>query len=824
MVKKNCINILACDDEAIITHLRNVKGKEYTDRDGNEFLSKFFQVTIRIPPFIGENLEKYTEELMNSRSVKFNPFVRNILISGAIENPRKINQFLNNAIALYRLAELKEKDQKLPKGVITEHTDFLTKMIVIRHEWPEFYKSVEENPDILNEQSTLQNWLKDNEDQPYYLRLNKFLNATQFSYVDDVIPFLRLNQESYAAESGIEEFANAVNTLDTKSEELFSKSEPEKQSQYLKKIEEMMDRNQISGDAISQVSCAISLIGILKFIEDNERRSFALAILGKHFSGLLLQQWDKFDIEKHDLFSLLEEMLPRFSKNFYDKLIAETFNKEGINQKLFNQFMKNGSVISADIMNNLDSEFSAIVKEPIENLEILVQCCNEFEWNKNNISKPAKTVSTVIKSINFDPGNSDLPFRNAYEKIEKNLNVSERNIFLEQIRSSILQFINNNQVLPESLITVVQQISEESLDENLLQREKIFEILSNSIEKIPDIGQNEVIVNFVINLAQKFNNLANVSIDTKTHLEHAIITYLDKGDHNVLLNFLNKVDSEGHDFLKSKGIAATTIERFMQVGPNNADIVRLLLKNIPYESQQVVAEKFDQLIKSKDPAQYSTLLSTAQELDESFNRDLLDSIKNSCKEIANDEENPERFTFYQHVLRLNPTYYETGKIIDYAEKLIDDDEQESQDRGLELLNFINSVTNKSEPPGVEKAIDKSIKLINNNPERIIPYLAFIFQYKDKMNYTHKRKLKDLFKEGLKPETSENILNNIVAYIKQSPESLIEDIFDDIIECAEKTPYGNAKEQCRQILVDNKGNLRNRQEESIKKIFGESVLD
>ena len=824
MVKKNCINILACDDEAIISHLRNVKGKEYTDRDGNEFLSKFFQVTLRIPPFIGENLEKYTEDLIHSRSVKFSPFVRNILISGAIENPRKINQFLNNAVALFRLSEFKENDQKLPIGVITKHTDFLTKMIVIRHEWPEFYKAIEEKPEIMNDPEILHEWLSSHSAEQYHTKLSKFLNATQFSYVDDVIPFLRLNQESFAAESGIEEFANAVNTLDPKSEELFSKSEPEKQNQYLKKIETMMDKNELLGDDISQVSCALSLMGVLKFIEEKEKRDFALAILGKHFSNLLLNQWDKFDIEKHDLFSLLEEMLPRFSKPYYTKLVSQIFESETINEKLFNQFLKNGSKIPSSIMNKIDSEFGKIVSSPVSNLELLLKCCNEYNWNENNISKPSNTLDIIISAMTFNPDGADAIFRDTYQKIENNINSSERERYLKKIISLILQFSNANQILPELLITSIQQLSDDSLDENLTQKEKLFETLSKSIENNPDVGQNEIIINIVINQAQKFKNLANTSIDVDARLESTIGMYLDKGDHNTILNFFKKIESEGHEFLKSPVITSIILERFIQIGPNNADIFRFLLKNTPYESRQTVEEKFNELIQSEDPAQYSTLLVVGQELDDDFNSNLITSIRNACKEIINDENRSDQFTFYQHVLKLNPTYSEINSAVNYAEILVQNEEPETQNQGLELLNTVNSISNNSDPPGLDKVIDKSIELIKDNSERIVPYLAFIYRYKDKFTYSHKRKLKDLFKKGLKPEITENILNNIIAYLKQSPADIVGDLFDELITCAEDTTFANAKEQSKLLLILYKDELRSRQKDEVERIFGKDILD
>ncbi|MDE0401729.1 MAG: P-loop NTPase fold protein [Candidatus Poribacteria bacterium] len=211
MAKSHCVNILACDNEAITKHLRNVN-EQYTDSECNEFLSKFFQVTIRIPPFIGENLDSYAQKLLKKRRIRFDPFVKQVLISGAVKNPRKINQFLNNITALYRLAEHKEKDGRLRKGSVTGHTDILAKIVVLQHEWPEFYKALEKEPKLLSDKGMewKNNELLNNNESADDLR--DFLNATRVCFTNDLSPFLRLNQESYQADiPEIEQFELDVN-------------------------------------------------------------------------------------------------------------------------------------------------------------------------------------------------------------------------------------------------------------------------------------------------------------------------------------------------------------------------------------------------------------------------------------------------------------------------------------------------------------------------------------------------------------------------------------------------------------------------------------
>jgi len=308
MTKKNCINILACDDEAIVHHLAKVKGGSYTEREGNEFLSKFFQVTIRIPPFIGENLQVYVERLMSQRSIPLSDSVKHILITGAIKNPRKINQFLNNVVAMYRLAQHKEKSKKIRRGVITNNTDFLTKIIIIRHEWPHFYKLLEKNPrlldqinEIINEKDAIFLIPEDNELARSEWKnegIYEFLSPTQFCTVPDTKPFLRLNQESYEGElEDIDRFQLAVegNKLSYILEKLKKANEKEKEK-YIKK---MCAINNVHAEenAVSPLLITTRvLIKTLEIIENQSIRDLALLNLGLRLMPILKENYEKYDL------------------------------------------------------------------------------------------------------------------------------------------------------------------------------------------------------------------------------------------------------------------------------------------------------------------------------------------------------------------------------------------------------------------------------------------------------------------------------------------------------------------------------------------------
>lgn len=832
MVKPNCINILACDDEAIIRHLRGVKGKDYTDKDGNEFLSKFFQVTIRIPPFIGENLEKYAEELMKSRSVSFSNFVKPILISGAIENPRKINQFLNNAVALYRLASLKEHDDKLPKGVITEHTDFLIKIIVIRHEWPYFYKELEKNPELINDSVALKEWFKKQE-KGILLQiegLQKFLNKTSFAYVDDITPFLRLNQESYAAESGIDEFTEAIISNDVNTAvELFSKLEVEKQNQYLKKIEELTNKYEDKNDNPSLLICTYSIIGILEKIIDATLKQLTIAILGKHLSSSLLGDLEKYDLEKHNLFPYFEEMIHHFSTPIYDKLIGLIIKDDTINKKLVNQFLKNGNIISEETMDKLDSTL-ADYSETNEDLVLTYteELCQNFDWPSLNITKPSYLLITIIDNINFDSSEPDNKRIATYSSIQDKIDVKERERFVRHLQNKIKESVTSSQAIPAGLLSIFDEIpilEYEQMDDSL---KNLFVTLNDSIKNNPDPEQKKTILELLIKFESKLSkNSEGFEGEYFEKLQESIANFLESGNHDTLIWFNELIKNTEKNYLGSNEILEAYWNNFENNGPNNADILKFLLTNTTSDTRTLLTNKLRALIETKDEGKYSTLLNVVSEKPSDFSDEIVSSVIESCKQVTRELDYPEHVNMDQIIIKLHSDLYpyQIQDIIDRAIELISNEEQPLQDNGLNLLKQINEKTGSvANLVGIDKSIEISNSLIDNNDENVRRYLNFVFNFVKRFTWSQRDLVIDISKKLLDTGQPVNMHNLALDFIPKLQDDDRKKVFGEIFKLVESTSDENIKNRCKQILISSKDHLNYTDRKQMQKLFGEKVLD
>lgn len=218
MENDNCIYLIPCDDKALESHIKSIDNGEYFEEGKNEreFLRKFFQTHIRIPPFLPEDIEEYTEKENQRLSDPFEEEALDVLTNAYIDNPRRIKHALNRLSTLRVLAEEIEETGGLTEGRVTDNIPFLAKVSVLEEEYPEFYDTLSENPRLLGDindyfrdqlsdssvQSRVEAVLKPDgrseKNGRQESRLEAFLRSTRRIHVENPNPFLNLSEPSYA--------------------------------------------------------------------------------------------------------------------------------------------------------------------------------------------------------------------------------------------------------------------------------------------------------------------------------------------------------------------------------------------------------------------------------------------------------------------------------------------------------------------------------------------------------------------------------------------------------------------------------------------------
>lgn len=193
---KKCIFLIQCDEDAIKKHLESVylknEGAESknTAFDADEFLRKFFNTSVKIPPFIDVDLEEYTKELLKETGVAVfhnNPDLISMITQAFRENPRQIKQFINTLLSYYLVALERESGNDpviKQSGIITDNPAFLAKFLIIRKKWPEFYKAIIEDP------KEIDNYTSQEAD------IKNFMGGTSIIKTDNIRVFIYLKQSA----------------------------------------------------------------------------------------------------------------------------------------------------------------------------------------------------------------------------------------------------------------------------------------------------------------------------------------------------------------------------------------------------------------------------------------------------------------------------------------------------------------------------------------------------------------------------------------------------------------------------------------------------
>jgi len=542
-------------------------------------------------------------------------------------------------------------------------------------------------------------------------------------------------------------------------------------------------------------------------------------------SSQLLEHLDKFEIEQLGLFGILEEMLEVFSEPIYNQLMVEIFEKEKFNDELLEKVFKNGNIINSKILDQVDSKFTKELSEKkFTDSDFVAKCIKNYNWKENNITKPSKIVSFIISQISFNGDPEDLSSRSVYENIKDSIHDYEKEKFYARIHEIIEESVASKATLPALLLEHLKTSPIENFELGSKEKQEIFASLCVLIKENSDIAQTGEILELIIPLGQKIEELSNQIISPEKYLEDAFVNYANRADANMLKNLIGILPSLDK-YLKKEQVIVSIIDRYIALGSTDPEIIRFLLKNTSYSTEDVVISKFEEMIISREEPKFTSLLSTAKENDSDFNSNLIKKIGKICLQEAKDEDNPIRHSMYEHASELKLDSYDRRKIPEYAISLLEDEQPNIQDQGFALLRKFNSKNaDRAEPAGISKALEIAKDLVENNSMRVVQYLTFILEYKDRLDFSQRRELISFFKEGLKPDHPENIMNNVMAFLKKSPTEITEELIDELIEFAEQTPHANAKKQCRQLLVSLKEKLRSRQEKKIKAIFGEDVLN
>lgn len=172
--ESNLVFVVPVDDEALKKHLFrrwNRGSEEDFNKEKEEFLRKFFNVTLRIKPHQEVELHHFAHEINKENHLGFSNDTLSIVAKEFADNPRRIIQLLNNLsgeVALYKDDFVKNNEPAICAALI------------LREEYPTFYKNATKDLDVLVNPKSLEDKaitgeIKNTENLKDFMRLTEMI-------------------------------------------------------------------------------------------------------------------------------------------------------------------------------------------------------------------------------------------------------------------------------------------------------------------------------------------------------------------------------------------------------------------------------------------------------------------------------------------------------------------------------------------------------------------------------------------------------------------------------------------------------------------------
>lgn len=205
----NIVFVIPVDDEALRKHLLNKSHNNNTDecaRDKEEFLRKFFNVTLRIKPHQPTEMYEFAQKLNTKYALGFSSATINIASKEYAKNPRRVIQLFNN---LY--AELANYDD----AFAFKYETLICKILIIREEYNDFYQELLKDYTLLSKTDFFDRKLN-----PELIRLLSDTRSYTSNYDGHILSRILTNSDIQFADipANIKHFIDAHNAVDITAE------------------------------------------------------------------------------------------------------------------------------------------------------------------------------------------------------------------------------------------------------------------------------------------------------------------------------------------------------------------------------------------------------------------------------------------------------------------------------------------------------------------------------------------------------------------------------------------------------------------------------
>jgi len=788
---KNIIFLVPCDDKAVNAQIKQFYSEHSKDNDfdPSEFLRKLFNLIIYTPDFIDNDLEKYTENLIeetgdikkyiNNEDVKF------VINKAFSNNPREIKQFINNFVSLVLVAsKTPVADKILDKNKI----GYLAKVLAIKEKFPFAYKRLKNKwhkpEDIVLE--------KDIEENRSFI---DFMTNTSRITVDDAEPFIYFKEPVLSS--------------------ILNNSEDIRQSLIDNNLTEFQKLATAEKNKEALVEYMVLLLDKYKNYQDNILFNIFITQLTAFYKL-------KIKIEKKNYFDKCLDILDSRLWKYFTKIPANIlFEFLLTNSKSTKKSVK--IIIDRYIVAVEGEEFKkpaskniliSILKSLLENVDILssqqkIKVANTIEQNYSENVEVIDLYKTYEKQEIFITTNS-------FEKFISILRI-DTIVNLLPIIKRYKKFIVNAplfDILFQKITELAQQENSESpnfRDEKVKffgVIDDIFDLFRDQLDKIDDATKKQQLTVFT----QAFNSISGydnryVLINILKRYENRLPDPEKANIHTLISNFFQNAS---YSYIEkvldywSKSYAQTFISQYIAV------LKQRMINDV--NILNVVYNKSDDELKNEI---LSFIINSRPDHGLQFINDNDSAIPDKVKVIqdllnkANTIPQPEnRLSIYEYInkhLKINHSIDVKNIALSQIIALLKNDNVNSSLTGLQFLqggSYLGDEKKREITKEVIAFLKEPTRTINENHSNCINAIVFLF---DIMNEPVKKDFVYLLFELLRNENSEPVISMSLKAIK-SIKPLTKEFnkeYNDLLDRLKSWTNETTKNSIINSFIDNK---------------------
>lgn len=813
--------IVACDDNALVEHL---KGKRsFTCETSKEFLRKFFQISITIPPIIEGDLLKYIDGLTENLTVPITEGVKEVLLVATIDNPRRIKQFLNNYVVTFHLAMERENIGIIGKGALTDHLGFLAKIMVIREVFPKFYDELLRRDDLLYqiEKNFRDEITETNEKEKLDLILDQnqglewFLQRTRPIEVSDISPFIKLAQETYESllpkqeELKVKVRLNDFNYI----KKILKNMSDNDKSNVVRLIFKIL-RNDISRKRNTFVFNELNvLLEIKDDVPENITNELVHQFEQSCSTKLVCSDLARFDPPK--LFSILPIMQPTYRDSILDKYILLVIQNDQVNEQTFDLVLSNHNILSqkAKIL------LSRLLIELNERNEMLYRSLIRkiiSDYNGQNLITQ-ELIQAGIKKISSGQVEQNSYRIGLYLEIKNLASSATKHLFIEKLLTVISVSKSAPDAETELVLETLTNLKEDDVPLSIIdsfakETESIIKAMRNITHKI------EVLRPFIPHM----HNMAN---DTREHFfEEVLKPILTSGPPDEISKLTVDFSQAKLNILADDSLLQILIQR----SKNNIFDLKLmeyLLQKTPKEKISDVVELIVVNISSRTSPKYTIALNSIANNHKLLSKKDVDTV---CSSIITTSKNVAPNDLPKFYNTLTSIYQSCSKNTqdEIAFELLDlmKKPQPLQTIGIDYFNKMKNMIRKQKRNYIIRQL--VISLAGEPKPRNVPILDLIIENQDLMGKNDRIRLIDYLSGYVSPAQNQEVQITSLKYVEKLSNlySRREELLNTTLLIA-KNANPDLKKMCLLVIQKFGKNVKEKDFwEEAENVFGENIRE